>query len=136
MTERRWAHRHRLTVRFSDCDLLGHVNNAVYLTYFEECRVAWWRELGGSTTLPGGIGVILVRAECNYRAPALLSEELEIRLAVTAIGTSSVSMEYEIENVSSGRLLADGKTVVVAFDYEAQKTVPVPPDTRAKLLGE
>ena len=62
MTERRWAHRHRLTVRFSDCDLLGHVNNAVYLTYFEECRVAWWRELGGSTTLPGGIGVILVLA--------------------------------------------------------------------------
>ena len=79
--------------------------------------------------------MILVRAECNYRAPALLAEELEIRLAVTAIGTSSVSMDYEIENVANGRLLADGKTVVVAFDYETQKPVPVPPDTRARLLA-
>lgn len=134
MTERRWAYRHRLTVRFSDCDLLGHVNNAVYLTYFEECRVAWWRELSGGPTLPG-VGVILARAECNYRAPATVSDALEVRLAVTAIGTSSVTMEYEIEHLATGRLLADGKTVVVAYDYKTGKSVPVPPDTRAKLLA-
>ncbi|MGE3956859.1 MAG: acyl-CoA thioesterase [Vicinamibacterales bacterium] len=134
MSDRTWAYRHRLTVRFSDCDLLGHVNHAVYLTYFEECRVAWWKRLGGENGLPG-VGVILVHASCNYRAPAHTSEELEVRLAVTAIGTSSVTMEYEVEHVASGRVIADGKTVVVAYDYRSGVTVPVPPDTRAALLG-
>ncbi|MGC4085207.1 MAG: acyl-CoA thioesterase [Vicinamibacterales bacterium] len=101
MTDRRWAFRHRLAVRFSDCDLLGHVNNAVYLTYLEECRVAWWRDLGGTWGMPG-VGAILVHASCNYRAPAHTGDELEIRLAVSAIGTSSVTMEYRDRTAGVG----------------------------------
>lgn len=134
MSDKVWAFRHRLTVRFSDCDLLGHVNHAVYLTYFEECRVAWWRHLGGTQGMPGA-GAILVHASCNYRAPAHMSESLEISLAVTAVGTSSVTMEYEITNVASGRLIADGKTVVVAYDYTAGTVIPLPADTREALLA-
>lgn len=133
MSDRTWAYRHRLTVRFSDCDLLGHVNNAVYLTYFEECRVAWWRHLGATGGMPG-VGAILVHASCNYRAPAHTSDELEVRLAVASLGNSSVTMDHEIVHVESGRLVADGRVVVVAFDYAAGSTVALPDATREKLL--
>ncbi|MBS1819888.1 MAG: acyl-CoA thioesterase [Acidobacteria bacterium] len=132
MSERHWDFRHRLTVRFSDCDLLGHVNNAVYLTYFEECRVAWWRHLGSPFGMPG-VGAILVHASCNYRAPAHFSDELEVRLAVAGLGNSSVTTDHEIVHAASGRLVADGRTVIVAYDYDAEKTVPLPDETRRLL---
>jgi acyl-CoA thioester hydrolase len=133
MSERRWAFSHRLAVRFSDCDLLGHVNHAIYFTYFEQCRFEWWRRLGGTTGMPG-VGAIIVHAACNFRAPAFASEELEIRLGVGAIGTSSITLDYEILNVASGALIADGRTVIVAYDYEARRSMPLPDETRARLL--
>lgn len=134
MSERRWAFRHRLSVRFSDCDLFGHVNHAVYFTYFEQCRLEWWRHLGGTTGMPG-VGAIIAQAVCNFRAPAFVSDELEIRLAVAAIGTTSVTLEYDIENLASGTRIADGRTVIVAYDYSAHRSIPVPEETRAKLLA-
>ena len=132
MSEHRWAFRHRLAVRFSDCDLFGHVNHAVYFTYFEQCRLEWWRHLGGTSGMPGA-GAIIVHASCNYRAPSHVSDELEVRLAVAALGTSSVTLDYEIVNVASGQLVADGRTVNVAYDYAAGHTIPLPPETRVRL---
>ena len=64
---------------------MGHVNHAVYFTYLEQCRLTFWRELTGG---PGPhTRVIIARAECDYRAPAHFSDELEIRLnpGLTAI---------------------------------------------------
>jgi acyl-CoA thioester hydrolase len=132
MSERRWVFHHRLAVRFSDCDLLGHVNHAVYFTYFEQCRFEWWRNLGAGTGMPGA-GAIIVHASCNYRAPSYVSDELEVRLAVAALGNSSVTLDYEIVNAASGQQVADGRTVNVAFDYASGRTIPLPPDTRALL---
>ena len=63
-----FAYRHRLSVRFRDCDAMGHVNHAVYLTYFEQGRLNFWRELTGSPS--PHTRVIIAHAECDYRAPA------------------------------------------------------------------
>lgn len=134
MADRRWVFQHRLTVRFSDCDALGHVNHAVYFTYFEECRVYWWRSLGGTIGMPGA-GAILVHASCNFRAPSHTGDALEIRLAVAAVGNSSVTTEYEIVNLETGTCVADGRTVTVAYDYTTRKTIPIPDTTRALLTS-
>ena len=58
------AYRHRLGVRFRDCDAMGHVNHAVYFTYFEQARLMRWRHLGGGTGLPGA-STVIVHAECD-----------------------------------------------------------------------
>src|SRR3970282_1285344 len=99
------AFTHRLTVRFRDCDSLGHVNNAVYLTYLEETRFAHWRSLGGQLLdeNEGGRrvpGVILVRVEIDYRAQARNGDVLEIRMKVTGFGRSTFTYEYEIVDAS------------------------------------
>ena len=135
MADPRWVFHHRLSVRFSDCDLLGHVNNAVYLTYFEECRLEWWRTFGDRPMGTTGFGVIIAHCSCNYRAPAFVSDRLEVSLAVAAVGTSSLTIDHLITHVESGRVLADGRTVVVAYDHEAGKSVPIPPATRAQLVA-
>jgi acyl-CoA thioester hydrolase len=129
---------HRLEVRFRDCDPMGHVNNAVYLTYLEQTRFAHWRSVWGrgAPQLPPGMpGVILARIECDYRRPASYGEMLEVRLRVAAIGRSSFQYEYEMLD-QLGRRVLEAKTVQVMYDYEQGRPVPIPPAIRAALEGE
>jgi acyl-CoA thioester hydrolase len=128
---------HRLEVRFRDCDPLGHVNNAVYLTYLEQARFNHWRALWGFGTpqLPPAMpGVILARVECDYKRPATYGETLEVRLTVGEIGRSSFRYEYEIVD-GEGRTILAAKTVQVMYDYTAGKPVPIPDDIRTLLAG-
>ena len=126
---------HRLEVRFRDCDPMGHVNNAVYLTYLEQTRLAHWRGVWGrgAPQLPPGMpGVVLARVECDYRRPVKYGEILEVRMRVAAIGRTSFRYEYDIVDQSGENVLA-AKTVQVMYDYRDGKPVPIPPEIRAAL---
>ena len=130
--------RHRLSVRFSDCDPLGHVNNAVYLTYLEQARIILWRHQVGALSRrqsdgSRGEGFILARAEVDFRSQAHDGDELEVRLALAGFGRSSATYEYEIVEVTSGRLIAEARTVQVWYDYDAGRSVPIGERTRIKL---
>ena len=111
---------------------MGHANHAVYFTYFEQCRLTWWRHLGSTTGLPGA-STVIVHAECEYRSPALVHEELEVRLNLAGIGRTSVTLEYEIVNVTTGVRLAQGRTVNVTLDPATRQLIPVPSTTRLLL---
>jgi acyl-CoA thioester hydrolase len=119
---------YRFEVRFRDCDPMGHVNNAVYLTYLEQARFWHWRALGltGDESGPAADipGVIVARVEIDYRRPAKYGEMLEIRLGVPVFGRTSCTYEYEILNASRG-VVATARTVIVRFDYGAGKPVPI-----------
>jgi acyl-CoA thioester hydrolase len=123
---------HRLEVRFRDCDSMGHVNHAVYFTYLEQCRFALWRHLYGTSGLPGA-GTIMAHAECDYRAPAFVNDALDVRVRVADISRSSFALVYEIVNATSGQRLADGKTVIVTYDYAAGRSMPIPAEARRLL---
>ena len=127
---------HRLEVRFRDCDAFGHVNNAVYFTYFEQARASLWKTLGLAgfrDTDTSGVSVILARAECDFRAPARFGDVLDVRLALEAIGRTSFTYGYEIVSVPDGRTIAAGRSVQVLFDYARRTPVEIPADLRAKL---
>jgi acyl-CoA thioester hydrolase len=130
-TSNEFAYRHRLSVRFRDCDAMGHVNHAVYFTYFEQGRLTFWRELTGTPS--PHTRVIIARAECDYRSPAHFGDELEVRVNVGDIGQSSFTLIYEIVHSGSNRLVARGSTVMVSYDYEKGVSVPLPPATRDLL---
>ena len=122
-----FAYRHRLSVRFRDCDAMGHVNHAVYFTYLEQCRLTFWRELAGAPS--PHTRLIVAHAECDYRAPAHFADELEVRLNVGEIGRSSFTLVYAIVQAGSDRPVASGKTVMVSYDYAASASVPLPAET-------
>jgi acyl-CoA thioester hydrolase len=126
---------HAIEVRFRDCDPLGHVNNAVYLTYLEQTRLFHWRKLWGFgiENLPEGTpGVILARAEVDYRRPAKYGDQLEVRVFVAGLGRTSFTYEYEVVD-GAGQLIATARTVQVMYDYAVSKPVPIPEDIRAML---
>jgi acyl-CoA thioester hydrolase len=124
----------RVEVQFRDCDPLGHVNNAVYITYLEIARFAYCREaLSLAPELATGpLSFIIARVECNFRSQARLGDELEVRIRLADIGRSSFAFEYEIVQVSDGRVVADARSVQVMYDYARQRSVPVPDEFRAR----
>ena len=121
---------HRLQVRFRDCDLFGHVNNAVYFTYMEEARWAYWREISGDGH--GRLPLILARTECDFVRPLQPGERLDVWLGVTQIGRTSFSMDCEMLD-ERGQEVARGKAVMVTYDYAAAKPLPVPDWCRARI---
>lgn len=116
----------RMTARFRDCDPYGHVNNAVYLTYLENSRFALWKAQDIR-------GVILARAEVDYRAQAKFGDVLEVRVRLEGLGLSSFRYEYTIVDVESQVTILTARTVQVRYDYEAQRPVEMTDDFRARL---
>jgi acyl-CoA thioester hydrolase len=138
---------HQLEVRFRDCDAMGHVNNAVYLTYLEEARFHHWRASGiaaralnsapaSDAGVPDDVpGVIVARVEIDYRRAAKYGDLLRIDLGVAAIGRTSFTYEYEIRNASSA-VIATARTVIVRFDYAAGKPVPISEELKEALTRD
>lgn len=128
-----FAHVHRIEVRFRDCDLRGHVNHVVFLTYFEQCRLSYWRQETG--VAEPYVTVIVAHTECDYRSPAYFGDHVDVGLKIGEIGRSSFSLLFEVVNAATGAKLAEGKAVMVAYDYPAGKPVALPAETRALLEG-
>jgi acyl-CoA thioester hydrolase len=121
-----------IQVRYNDFDERGHVNNAVYLTYFEIGRAALWQGLGGDAT----VGFILAQATVNYRSPARLGDQLVLEIALGDVRTKSWIWRYRVLDARDDRVVADGETVQVAYDYRAQRSVAVTDELRRRLGGD
>lgn len=121
----------RFPVRFRDVDMMGHVNNAVYFTYMESARADYWRHVFGTSEL----NFIVAHAECDFKVPARYGDEIEVSIRTTSIRNTSFVWDYEMRNAATREVYALGKTIQVYFDYRTNKSLPVPEDVRAKLLG-
>jgi len=119
-------------VRFRDLDAMGHVNNAVYSTYLEMSRVAYYRELMGMAS-PTEFNFILARLEINFRSPVFLHENVWVGIRVTQVGTKSFRFAYEIRDGENARLIADATSVQVMYDYAQETPIPVPPEFLDRL---
>jgi acyl-CoA thioester hydrolase len=117
---------HRERVRFRDCDSLGHVNNAVYLTYLEEAVNEW---LGPVL----GLDWVTVRVEIDFRRELRgLGGEVAVRMRVERVGTSSITGVAEVAG-PDGEVAADARVVVVAWDPETRRPRPLDERQRAEL---
>ena len=124
---------HRIEVRFRDCDPLGHVNNAAYLTYLEQARLFYWKSLWGfGEHLSASPGVIMARAEIDYRLPARYGQTLEVRIDLAAVGKTSFTYDYEVLDEQE-QVVASARTVQVMYDYAAARPVPIPAEIRTLM---
>ncbi len=123
---------YRDTVRFRDLDGMGHVNNAVFLTYMESARIALLTSLGAGDNPQQSL--ILARVEVDFRSPIAFGEDVEVGVKTSRVGTKSFELEYEIR--AHGRLAAEGKSVLVGYDYERGASVEIPAEWRDWLAPE
>ena len=120
-------------VVFRDLDAMGHVNNAVYFTYLESARLRYLMEL---LALPriGAMPLIMANASCAYLSPTHYGERLVIGVGISRLGTKSFDMAYKVET-TSGRDVAQAKTVQVMYDYGSGQTVVIPDWFRERIAA-
>ena len=132
----------RAEVWFRDLDAMGHVNNAVFFTYFEQVRTRYWLTLLGEA--PGEpdlsrISFLVVHAECDYASPAFLGERLLIGCRITEVRRTSFVFEYRV--VAAGtdasdaevRPVATGKSVQVLYSWAEKKPILVSEELKKKI---
>ncbi|MCE9581851.1 MAG: acyl-CoA thioesterase [Planctomycetes bacterium] len=120
---------HRVKPIWRDMDALQHVNNAVYLTYLENAREAWWQDLAGNF---GIFPFTLARIEIDYRNSATWKDEIAVKVAVTRIGTTSFDLTYELD-AADGRRLADAKSVLVMMEEGHTAPLKIDDSLRKKM---
>ena len=108
-------------VRFNDLDGLGHVNNAIYLTYLEHCRMRFFTEEAGSKS-ERDFPFILAHAALDYKAPLKLGASPMVKMWTSRIGGKSWDFDYELKDRKTGVVYATAKTVQVAYDYQLEKS--------------
>jgi acyl-CoA thioester hydrolase len=126
-----YAFVHREVVRFNDLDGMDHVNNAIFATYMESARLAYLESLGAGQNPQKSL--ILARLEIDFRSPISFGEEVEIGVRISRIGSKSFDLEHEVR--ADGRLAAEGKSVLVAYDYTTSSSRDLPPEWRGLLEG-
>ncbi len=108
-------------VRFNDLDGLGHVNNAIYLTFLEHARMRFFTEIAGSES-EKDFPFILAHAALDYKNPIKMGSQIEVRMWTSRIGGKSWDFDYEIRDRDKPMVYATGKTVQVAYDYVLEKS--------------
>ena len=120
-------------IRFADIDAMGHVNNAVYFSYFEQARMAYFKERVARIWDWNEDGVIVARNEIDYVFPVFLNDRMVIRLWVEHVGSKSFTVCYRV--VVGERLCATGKSVLVCFNHKNKATQVLPEAWRTVFLA-
>jgi acyl-CoA thioester hydrolase len=127
--------RHRLRVRYHECDAQGVVFNANYVTYFDVAMTELWRTAFGSyqTMLARGLDMVVAEVTVRFRAPARFDDEVDVLVTVDRFGTTSMGMALEVRRAGDEALLAEGALRYVFVEHGTHAKTPIPPDMRAAL---
>ena len=126
---------HPVEVRYGDLDPQGHVNNAKYLTFFEQARVQYMIHLGLYTQDQSfmKVGVIVADAHIAFLAPIHFGDDVKVGVRISKLGNKSMTVEQNIVNNASSQEMAKGEIVMVAFDYQSKNTISIPEEWSDKI---
>ena len=113
-------------------DMLGHANNAVYLTYLELARLEYFEQV--SRRQRQHVGLVLAHATMDYRVPITPDVAPVVRMRTSKLGTTSMTMENLITDASGNRIYYSATTVLVAVDTHTGRPVPLPEDEKQKMI--
>lgn len=124
-------------VRFADVDMAGHVHNSVYLHWFELARMEYLKHVIPADNDWRTQGLILARNEVDHRMPVRLNDAIVAEAWCSAVGRSSFDLSYRIQRSNGDRpgVCAEGRSVLVCFDYVRERSMAIPNDW-ARALNE
>jgi len=127
-----FRHRTRLEVRFRDIDAFRHVNNAAFVTYIEQARIRYLIDILKLDAVERA-PLILAAVQMDFRAPILFGQDVEIGTRVDWIGRTNFSMAHWMEAGDDRHLVAEAQTILVTYDYVAERPILVPDEWRAAM---
>lgn len=121
---------HTIVPRFSDTDALGHISNTAFPIWFEEARTPLFEIYHPSLEVKSW-PLIIARIELDLLAQTYWGENIEIKTYISKLGNSSCEVMHEAWQ--NNKMVAKGLAVMIYFDYETEKSMPIPDDIRSKL---
>ncbi len=120
-------------IRWADIDALQHVNNAVYLSYFEQARIDYFRDVVGWNW--DEVGMILASNTLHYLEPLFPRDKAEVHMRTSVLGNKSFEMEYMVvkQHPAGEKIITVARAVLVVYDYRQQRTIPMPDAYRAAI---
>ena len=137
MTPTDFRHKITVQVRFHEVDMLGVCNNAVYINYFETARLEYIKAAGlmpEKGIFSDGKLYFMVRNEINYRDHAYYDDELDVYTKISFVKNSSFGFDHLIVKRKSGKIIVDGKGVIVHVDPKTRKSITLEPDVIEKII--
>ena len=130
-----YPYRHAIDVqlRFNDVDMFGHVNNSVYLQFFDLGKLRYFEAALGKDFARSGLAVVIVNINCDFFSPAFLDEPLQVLTTVTHIGDKSLVLEQRIVNSATGDVKCLGRTTMAGFNPKTLKSEAIPAESRKSL---
>jgi len=122
----------RFTVPFGDVDMMRHVNNVSYLRWAETSRTEFFAEVLGEDILSSR-GMILAKMGIDYLKPLLYRENVAIGCRVSRLGNKSFEIEHDVVSEDRNIVAATIRSTLVAFDYNADRTIEIPADWRLAI---
>ena len=129
---RGWNFCHAVEVRFADIDMFGHLNNAKYLTYIESARVAYYSAITGLTD-PRDFDMTLANVKVDFLRPVFFGQTVHVYTRAGRIGNKSWTLEHELRDARTGDLAATASTVIVHFNHETGKSLPLDEEIVRKI---
>ena len=133
--EPQWPITLTVQVAWAEMDAFGHVNNTVYLRWFESARIMYFEKLGVATTIAPDAKAwpLLAHSSIDYRSKVVYPDTVEIAARVTKLGNTSFSMAYRATSQQQQRLVAEGQAVVVMVDPKTGAKQPLDPRLRSQI---
>jgi acyl-CoA thioester hydrolase len=104
-------------IRFTDCDIFGHVNNAIYLTFFEEARIYYFNLLLGDEWNWETNGFIIRKNEVEYLFPIFHKDAIQIEIIISNLGQTSFELFYTIKNKNTNIIVTRGKSLIIYYNH-------------------
>jgi acyl-CoA thioester hydrolase len=125
-----------LPVQWGDQDAFGHVNNTVYLRWFESARIAYFDRVGVSALMAAeGVGPILASITCQFRRPITYPATVAVGARVSRIGRTSLTMDHRLDLAPTQEPGAEGTSTIVMLDYRTNRPTPVPEPLRRAIAA-
>ncbi len=127
-----------VALRYADIDALAHVNNVTYFAYLETARVNYLAEVLGWAGGWLDLGIIIARAECDYRLQLQWGDRVRVYLRAARLGNKSFDFAYVIARERDGQppeVAAEARTVQVAYDYRREAAIPIPATWREQMIA-
>jgi len=128
----------KINIRFADIDSMGHVNNATYLSYFEEARIDYFEKRFHGEWDWQRDGIVLVKNEIEYLLPVFLNDKIEIITKVLKVGNKSFTFGYEVmKKVNNEAVICcKGLSILVSYDYKKFTSKEIPEKWRDKMMAD
>lgn len=127
-----FSHRFEVQTRFTDIDMLGHINNNVYLAMMDLAKIDYFNAVSGTRLTPDDMRMAVVHIGCDFYEPAYFTEQLTVWTTITHIGTRSVTLEQRITDASARSTKCIGTTVLAGFDPRTASGADIDPEMIAR----